>query len=196
MKVFSSLTLILIILFFSKTFGNIYPLTHVPSSMQKEINQLLHFPKTRQFITSLQSEGPINLNWIPMGDRNFHAFWSSKKRLVALNSSRQWNPGEKIFSILFELHNAKANKELSHLDQLASKNKISKNKYVEAVERIEYMNMLKTARLLEEGVHLGYFPKETYIPENPTFREHFKIQKECGHSAFIAKKYDDLKFFQ
>jgi hypothetical protein len=185
-----SLVLVAASLFFSSLHGAAF--SDIPSSMQPQISLLQRFPDTRLFIDTLQVKEPITLKWLPLGADNSNAFWSIQKNLIALNASRNWEEGEMIYSLLFELHNAASSPQLIHLDMLASKKQISKQDYVLAVEQIEYNNVLSVSNLLEKGVRLGYFPRSTYIPQYPDFKEHLKMQRECGHSAFIAQKYEHL----
>lgn len=189
---------IIFIFSFSSLFGFVQqqgPFIGVPATMQREVGMLMHFDATRSFLNSFGNEKPISLQWLSLGKESSNAFWSMEKRLIALNASREWDEGEVIYSILFELHNAKASQQLMELDKQAAKKQISKSQYVESVERVEYQNVLKTSQLLEEGVRLGYFPKQTYIPDYPSFPEHFRLQIEHGHSAFIGEKYDALNAF-
>lgn len=183
---------------FSSLFGFVKkqgPFLEVPLTMRPQVEMLMHFDGTRSFLNSFDQEPPITLQWISLGKESSNAFWSVEKRMIALNASKEWEEGEMIYSILFELHNAKASEALISLDKQAANQQITKSQYVESVERVEYQNVLETARLLEEGVDLGYFPKETYIPAYPDFPEHFRLQVEYGHSAFIAAKYDALNIY-
>lgn len=172
----------------SLVFGSYF--SSIPPTVQTEVSLLWRYPETNKFVKKVLKEGPIALQWIPLGEE--HAYWSAEKRVIALNSSRPWEEGEKIYSILFELHNADATTAFNNLDIKASKNRLSKAYYVETVERLEYNNLLKTSKLLEAGVRKGYFPSSTYIPDCPPFQEHFQLQKRYGHSRFIANKYDLL----
>lgn len=187
------LNLVFILLFGTITYanvGNIPPFADVSSEMQYQAEMLLRYPDTREFLYSLQKEGPIALKWIPMGKDSFNACWYGEKRMVCLNSSKQWTESRKFFSILFELQNAYSNHQFVYLDELASKGQISKQSYVEAVETVEYQNVVRTIEFLKKGIHLGYFPSYTEIPVFSDFKEHLEIQKHTGHSAFIAQKYD------
>lgn len=167
------------------------PFSSVAPGLETIVGKLEKYPETSQFIQAIEGQ-PITIKWIAFGNPDFNAFWSAEKRLVAINSSRQWTEGELLYSVLFELHNASCTPELIRLDKMAAQKQIGKKKYVEAVEKIEYDNVLKTSQLLESGVRLGYFPKNTYLPQYPGFKEHLRFQIETGHSGFIAQKYDDL----
>lgn len=187
---YTLLILVLTILFVSP--GTASPFTQVPPAIEREVSDLLNFPPTRTFIESLEKEGAITLKWLPLGSDHFNAFWMGSERLVAINSSRKWHEGEKLYSILFELHNASAEKEFLHLDALAYKKSITQSQYVEAIERIEYQNGTKTGELLKKGVISGYFSKNSRFPQYPDFEEHFKLQMKCGHSDHIAQRYNEL----
>lgn len=177
------------IILFSTGFGQLF--VEVPLAMQGEVAMLLKCPETRSLLDAIESEGHVKLLWMPF-EKNFHACWSPKRRFVALNSSKGWREGEKLYSILFELHNASTTAQLVYLDQLAALGQMEKQQYIEAVERIEYRNALNTNALVEKGVRAGYFPREMEIPVYPNFQEHFAQQMHCGHAGCIGQKYEDL----
>lgn len=166
--------------------------SNVPPILKKEVDMLTRFPDTKTLLSSLANEGPITLQWISMGDQGFNAFWASEERTIGLNASKQWSEGEKIYSILFELHNAVSTKQFDYLDRLALLRQIDKQRYIEEVEKIEYQNGVKTSFLLKRGVQLGYFPNGCRFPIYPDFNEHLQFQKESGHSAFIGNRYEAL----
>ncbi len=190
MKYFSLIILSFLNLYSSLGFAR--PFVSIPEGMQKETTLLLQFPETNAILNKLQANGPLNLRWIPLGNRGFNAFWSQDQRLIGLNGSISWTTGKKLFSLLFEMHNAMADDQLAALDRLALRKEISKNDYVIAVEEIEYQNVIKTSQLLKRGVNLGYFPRDIEIPVYPNLKEHLQLQRNCGHSKVISQMYDDL----
>lgn len=117
----------------------------------------------------------------------FKAYWDAATRTIGVKPSE--NP---FFSLLFELHNAAAQKEFEAYDRMASQKKISKADYITAVEWIEYQNTFKTAELVEEGIRQGIFPPNSQTYYSSTFEEHLNDQRRTGHSAWIGGIYDDL----
>lgn len=190
MHLFSSFLLLFLLSLGSLLEGALF--TIVPPPLQKAVNALYSFPETKAFLTSLEKEGPITLHYESLGPNAFNALWYGKERVIVLNASKQLNEGKKISSLLFELHNAKANKALAACDKLAWTNKISKSHYVESIERIEYQNVLSTSTLIQTAISQNYFPYEAYFPVHGSFYEHYELQIRMGHSAFIAKRYDNL----
>lgn len=159
----------------------------------KEALQLIQrLPQACQLISSIEKEGPVKIEILSLPHENFDAFWEGGRRTIRINAERNGTLGILICSILFELHNAATNRHLKKLTLLASTGMISKEEYVEAIERLEHENALKTCALLNEGIFLNIFPAEAYWPILPHFEDHYKIQQVEGHSAWIAAQYDSL----
>lgn len=158
------------------------------------LNKIQQLPEARQLITDIQKEGPIKItvNDNHYLSKQFGAFWDPCNRVITVNYSSHRSEGSLIGSIIFELHNASVNSKLIRLDNLAASGKIDREAYVEGVERLEYQNSLNASALTKKGIQKGIFPKSAYLPTYSTFEEHFRIQKEAGHSAFIAKNYNHL----
>lgn len=148
-------------------------------------------PEARQLIADVQREGAIritvNNNTL---SNQFGAFWDQDHRLICV--SLPASDGELIASIIFELHNAAANSKLEHFDYLATTGNIDKESYVRSVEHLEYENSLKASKIATKGIQLGIFPASAHLPTYSNFEEHYRIQKMGGHSAWIAKNYDQL----
>lgn len=160
--------------------------------MEYETTLLIQFPETKALLTSLEKKGPLHLAWVPMGKHHCGAFWSEEERLIGLNSLKTWRNGERLFSLLFEMHNALTSDAMAQFDLLAKQNKISKEDYVTAIEKIEYDNTWNAVALIKRGVQAGYFPSGIEIPVYLAFKDHLQLQKQSGHSALIAEVYDDL----
>lgn len=139
-----------------------------------------------KLIEQVLADGPIAIKSAP--DFPFEAYWDPSTRTVGVTPA-----GDKIHSILFELHNASAQNFFEYYDALAREKKISKDDYVRAIEQIEYQNTFKTAALIDEGIRRGIFPKESQVYcYSATFEEHLSDQMAAGHSAWIADMYDWL----
>jgi hypothetical protein len=166
---------------------------YTPDPLKKAVKSIESFDEGKAFLSLCQSKGTINLKWQPLGSDKSTACWIGHKREIILNSSREFNEGKKISSILFELNNSLTHEEFIKLNKLAFEGKISKKDFVEKVERIEYQNVFKTRKLLEKGVNLGIFPENCLLPIAPSFEEHFELQIQSGHSDAIAKQFDEIK---
>ena len=151
-------------------------------------------PEARQLIQSVVAEGPLHVEVNRHLTTKFGAFWTGDARAILVNPPRPGNDrGETIGSILFELHNALADRELTRLDEQAESGQISKQRYIEAVERIEYRNSINASRIARTGIVQGLFPATAHLPTYPTFEEHYRVQQEAGHSAWIGRTYDQLR---
>lgn len=172
--------------------GAIKPINCSPQ-LQPSLIKMLKVPELRTLIATIQKEGPINVmvNNHELSNQ-FGAFWDLDQRNICVSLSHQTSEGEIIGSILFELHNAAASARLNYLDQLASSGSIDRESYVEAVEYIEYENSHKAAKIAKKGIALGIFNSEACLPTYENFEEHYRYQKIGGHSAWIAKNFDQL----
>lgn len=157
------------------------------------LNQIEKIPEARQLIEKIQQDGPF---CIKVTDHNlgqqFGAFWDIDNREINVNVEGHRTEGEMIGSILFEMQNALASKKLDDLDRQAMKGQINRDKYVESVEYIEYVNSKNAARIANTGIQMGVLPRTSMLNTYPNFEEHFKWQKYGGHSAWIARTYDQL----
>lgn len=166
-----------------------------PISSSDSINQALwriyHLPEGQALIEQVEKEGSIYVYYAPFKG-NSSALWNGHERSIVINSNKQRSFGELVRSIFFELHNAAEESSFNLLDSYAKQGQFLKDEYVEAVERLEHQNAVRTASILEKGVRLGLFPVDAKLPVLPNFNQHFKIQKQCGHSSQIAAAYDCL----
>ncbi len=189
MKQFIKATLIIFTLALTPLYAGFIS---TPPELKKAVDSIESFDEGKQFLDLCQKAGKIALKFKALGQNQSTACWIGHERVIILNASREFTEGKKISSILFELNNSLTHNEFVNLNKLAYQNKISKNEFVESVERLEYNNVLKTRLLLEKGVELGLFPSDCLIPIAPNFEEHFKVQILCGHSDAIAKQYEQI----
>jgi hypothetical protein len=147
-------------------------------------------PEARELIANIQKEGPLQLRLGNMAvAEQFGACWDPSNRIIFVNPA----PNRSVIgSILFELQNAFITSKLDQLDHLASQGKISRDSYVEAVERLEYQNSLNAASLARKGIQMKLYPRDALMPTYPTFEEHYRLQKIGGHSAWIANTYNNI----
>ncbi len=168
-----------------------YP--HHSPELRRPLHLLYHFDESRQILSKVEAEAPLNVSLTQLGERGSNAIWDPNRWTILLNSSKKRTIGVNVRSILFELHNALSNKKFVYYNGLARAGKISKAAYVETIERIEYQNALQTIAILKKGIELNIFPKDADWNVAPNFEEHFQIQKKAGHSQFITYNYDNLR---
>lgn len=161
--------------------------------LQDSLQTILQLPEARDLISTVQKEGPIRfaVNNTSLSEK-FGAFWDMDNRVICVAISPETTQGDTIGSIIFELHNALVHSKLNALDELATHRQISKDKYVESVERLEYENSLKASSLVQKGIRLGLFPKDAHLYTYSSFEEHYRMQRMAGHSSWIGNTYDQL----
>jgi hypothetical protein len=191
MRFFAAILSVLLVLA-PQVIGASTPFIMAPPSVKEAIATMMRFEPTKSILHELSKESPITIKWAPLGRQSHAAMWSGNGREIWLNSDRSWTEGQKITYILMELHNARSNSELAYLDQLAWKRQISKKRYIELVEQVEHRNALQTKNLLCQGVERGVFPVDAQYPIYQNFSDHLRLQMACGHSNFIAARFDEL----
>jgi hypothetical protein len=167
-----------------------YP-TH-PPQLTKPIKRLYQLEETKQLLANVEKEGPITIRSSFFGFEASNAAWMASQRTIFLNFSKPRSEGTLIASIVFELHNALLHKQFDYFDSLAMTGQISREHYIEAIERIEYTNAQKAAHILHKGICRGVFPADASWNLAPTFAEHYQIQIQAGHSGMIGTVYDSL----
>lgn len=158
--------------------------------LKESVIQIQKLSEGRELIAKVQQEGQIRILVNNVTSDQFAAFWDPDNRHIYVTLYPDREPGSLIGSILFELHNALVSSKLDYYDSLATQGKISREDYVEAIERLEYQNSLNTAKIAESGIRAGLFHRGARLPTYSSFEEHFRIQKMGGHSAWIARNYD------
>lgn len=169
-----------------------------PISKQTEtaLRKLYQVPGFQTFIVEIEKEGLVTIEVKPLPNENFDAFWDSTNRKIRIHSLRNQQLETLACSILFELHNAKSDKEFRSLYNKAKKGEISKSVYVESVEKMEHRNALECSLFLEKGIQLGVFSEKARWPILQDFDDHYKLQQIMGHSEWIAKNYDSIAPFK
>jgi hypothetical protein len=161
--------------------------------LQKYLNKILQLPNAKQLIAQIQQQGPIRIRVVNHSiSQQFGAYWDRQDRVIGIHLSSQVSEGDIIGSIIFELHNALSNNKIDHLDALANSRQIGREKYVEAMEHLEYQNSKKASALAQEGIEKGLFPANARLNTYSCFEEHYYYQKASGHSAAFAQAYDHL----
>jgi hypothetical protein len=163
-----------------------------PASLYEAVKAVESLPDAAKLIDEVQAEGPIGIESQYFTESDFEALWDSENRIIYVNASRNDTLGKEISSILFELHNAKTNKNLRDLFQQAKSGQIDKDSYVKCVERMEHGNALNTSLLIEKGIDQSIFPEDSRWEIFSSFEDHYKIQQIYGHSQWIAERFDSM----
>jgi len=164
-----------------------------PSYINDALKTLHKLPEVKALFQRVEKEGVIHVTQNHSITAQFGAFWEGYSRNILVNIGPKSTPGTILCSILFELHNAATDRDFAKLAFQASSGKLTKQEYVEKVERLEHSNAIKTVRLLEKGIREGYFPKTARWPIFENFEDHFRLQKQTGHSQWIANRYDEIR---
>jgi hypothetical protein len=172
-------------------FSSLFAYPRCSPQLEPALQAIYRFPEGKKLIEEVEADGPISIHWARF-PANSHAMWVSDDRAIVINANINRPFGEVIRSIFFELHNAKVDKEFERIDRLAVNHRISKNEYVEAVERVEHQNALSVGTLIERAIRQGYFPPSSKWDIPPDFETHYMLQKRAGHSGRIAALYDSI----
>ncbi|NGX42727.1 MAG: hypothetical protein K940chlam7_01013 [Chlamydiae bacterium] len=165
---------------------------HHPNTLRHVVKKIYQLPEVQELLSKAQNDGRIGIDY--WRGPQFQAYWDSYQRMILLNPNQNRTEGSCISSILFELHNATTNREFNRLRNLVTNGRIGKEEYVESVERLEHQNALSTCRILRKGIRQGIFPRNAAWSVYDNFDQHYHVQRICGHSAWIAKSYDQLAF--
>ncbi|CDR33659.1 hypothetical protein [Criblamydia sequanensis] len=116
--------------------------------LQVPLYKILKLPEARNLIKDIQKDGPFKVlvNNHSKLSNQFGAYWDPATRTIVVSLNSNQSEGGIIRSILFELHNALINDKLEHAYDLASKRQIDKESFVEAIERMEYLNSLGASK--------------------------------------------------
>lgn len=163
------------------------------SEYEDILKTLQKHPRVNQLIEKVLQDGPLSISTNKYFSNNFEGYWSLEDRTVYLTKVKNTAKNELLITLLFELHNASRSADFQKLDALASEGQISRKKYIEAVEYIEYENALATSFILKEGVSMGLFPSQCRWDLPKTFQSHLSTQKELGHCEWIGEIYDYLR---
>lgn len=172
---------------------NLYAISTNHPRAKEILTKIQKIPEVNRLIQDVEKEGPVHIEVMNITSSDFDAFWDSANRVVRINERHNQKEGVFICSLIFELHNASTDRHFKQLYQMAKQGQISKDKYVENVERMEHQNALNASTILEKGIRLGIFDTDARWFILRDFKDHFRVQKMHGHSAWIAKNYDRLR---
>ncbi len=195
MKLKQILIIAFLLLFITPNLS-LYSITTSNPRAQAILTKIQKLPEVRKLIEDVEKEGSIKVEVQAITSANFEAFWDSRNRFVRINEKFNQKEGVFICSLIFELHNAATDRRFKQLYEMAKHGQISKDKYVENVERMEHQNALNTSVILEKGIRLGIFNADARWFILRDFSDHYKVQQMHGHSDWIAGNYDRLRHQQ
>ena len=161
------------------------------STLKTVISKLEEVSESQHLINEALQGGPINVD-LSFKGMPFEAMWESSTRKIVIDGRANTDQGKLLCHLLFELHNAVSESKYQELYERALNDMIDCDSYVEAVEKIEHENMIKTVAILEKGISNGVFPLSGRWEIIYDFPIHYKIQQLTGHSLFIAKEYREM----
>lgn len=160
-------------------------------SLRPALAKICQIPEAKSLINKIQAEGAIHIKMQANSlASQFGACWDPFQRSIFL--AQGITEGQQIGFMLFELHNAAASSKFQFLEHLVAQRIIDKETYIKAVERVEYENSLKTAKISSKGINLNIFPRDAYLSTYKSFDEYYYFQKLAGHSAALEKNYQNI----
>jgi len=153
------------------------------------IAQMRQLPEANRVIDKALQGGTITLE-LSYRAMPFEAMWESTSRRIVLDGIRTANHGRMLCNLLFELHNAASEPLYQKLYRQGRHGLLDCDTYVEAVERIEYNNMIHTADIVERGIRKGLLPTSARWEIVRDFDTHYKIQQLTGHSLQIVQEFN------
>src|ERR1700722_6964443 len=144
--------------------GTLCAYPHHSTELNSPLRTLYKLEETRQLLNQVENAGGVTIKAAKLGVSASNAIWLPDERTICINLSKKRSQASLICSLVFELQNALNQKQFDHLDLLAMQGRITKTKYIEAVEHLEYTNALKTVEILKRGVDQHVFPSDTHWP--------------------------------
>lgn len=149
-------------------------------------------PEVQKLVNKILKEGSFSIVSSDRETSGFQGMWDSRQRRIVMNPYTNPSLGERINTLMMELHNAAADRELTKTFHQAKAGKLSKDAYVEAVERIEHANAVKSSRLLAQGIRQRLYPRDAAWDIYENFDDHYMLQQILDHSTWIAYLYNGL----
>jgi hypothetical protein len=162
-------------------------------SLQKHLEAILKIPEAKNLLNTIRKEGSIHIvaGNSPLAKR-FGAFWDPDQRAIFIDTAR--SEGSIIGSLIFELHNASVDSHFNYLNEMAHQGRISKEKYIESMEYMEYINSKNASKLASTVIKMRVLPKDAFLPTYDNFKEHLQAQKQSGHSDCFARNFDNCHY--
>src|SRR5262249_13773631 len=106
-----------------------------PRELTAVMELLRSIPAIDKLIKDINSEGAVTIELQTVIGHQFDAIWSNGTRTILVNRNEVRTRGVMLCTLIFEFHNAKSSKQLQYIGDMAKAGMISKETYVEAVER-------------------------------------------------------------
>ena len=161
-----------------------------PRDLKPIVQMIMRSPDARNLLAKVSREGPVRIEVRHSKGCEFEGYWEGVSRTITINRPQNHNPGEVINTLLFEMHNAEADRRLRGVTDQACAGLIDKETFVRETERIEHENCLKTYRIIAKEIRSGTFPRSAQHPIIWNFNDHYKQQQLLGHSIWLAEEYD------
>ncbi|MGA8165336.1 MAG: hypothetical protein WB791_10025 [Waddliaceae bacterium] len=162
-----------------------------PNALDSVVKKLSSLPEGKELIERAMEQGPIAVRF--QRGLSFPAFWETQQRIIIIDPDQNPTEGTRLTCLAFELNNALNDPYFQGLNERALAGSISKNQYVEGIERMEHQTGLKTQALLKKGVQQGLFPHDARQPTIENFEEHFRALQQTGHSRWIGDSYERMR---
>lgn len=162
------------------------------SELSTVLDKVESLPEGKELIFKVLEQGPLSIKVNNIYPDQFEGYWGGHNRTIYITKKRDSSDCSLVTTLLFELHNAVRTAAIKEVQCLVSNNQMNRTEFIQAIEYIEYENALSTTKLLNLGVKDGIFPRYCHWNIAGTFEEHYRIQREAGHSEWIGKMYDDL----
>lgn len=180
-----------ITLFFTILFSQLAAIQADPS-LQKAVSNILSFPEGAAFIRNVEKQGQIRVVHVPFGKEKVGAMWEADTRTIYVSKELRTKTADQISSIIFELHNASSSDELELYYRQAETGQISKEEFVESIERMEHRNALAAQNLINRGISMRYFPEACRMFYFEDFNDYYALQQLFDHSQWIGRKFDAI----
>jgi hypothetical protein len=160
------------------------------STLKEPVEYLCKGSFTSKVLQNVLKEGELNVARGPLGRGK--AAWFESNRVILLSDSVGTDLFEQVDLLARELLNAQSSEAIRKLKQLAASGKISKEEFVEQIERLEHQNSLAWQDALSHKTEKFPFKVPTWKRFSEDFLIHYKFQQLTGHAQAIANNYDKL----
>nr|NGX58767.1 hypothetical protein [Chlamydiota bacterium] len=167
-------------------------LVYCSKDNSKAYHAIKKLPEVQELVNKILEDGSICIESNHRETSGFQGMWDSRRRKVVMNPYTNPTLGERINTLMMELHNAASDRQLSHLFRQAQAGRLTKDEYVEGVERVEHANAVGSSRLLALGIRRGFYPGDAAWDIYDDFDDHYMLQQVLDHSTWIAMNYNHL----
>lgn len=167
-----------------------------PKVLQEAISKILTLPTVVELLSKVCKAGEIYV----IADKGIapgEAGWHSGKRTIHFNlediNEDRLPTNKKIYNLLFELNNAEKSTIFEMLQSSAGKLEIDLDTYVEQLEKMEFLTLRTTQKMIADGVRLGIIePVSDTATSVESFEVYYAFQQAGGHSQQAAKHIKEI----